>query len=97
MFLVWCDSILDSLVACETLDDSQGLEETHTALQLLRVLLDLWFCAHTVQKNLTEHPVTVLNESTQPKKERGTIIFNHLTTFIKLFPTALHYWFSFSI
>ncbi len=70
MFLVSCDYIIDSLVTCESLDDSQGLEETHTALQLLRVLLDLWFCGHTAQKNLTEHPVTVLNESTQPEKER---------------------------
>lgn len=41
MFLVSCDYIMNSLVTCETLDDPQGLEEAYTALQLLRVLLDL--------------------------------------------------------
>lgn len=78
-----CDYIMDSLVTCETLDDPQGLEEAHTALQLLRVLLDLRLCGHKLQKNLTKHPVTVLNESTQPEKEKEREN-NHLTACSKL-------------
>jgi len=88
MFLVSCD-ITDSLVTCETLDDPQGLEEAHTTLQLLRVQLDLCFCGHTLQKKLTEHPVTVLNESTQPDKEKEKEN-NHLTASSKLSRTNLH-------
>lgn len=88
MFLVSCDLITDSLVSCETLDDPQGLEEAHTTLQMLRVQLDLWLSGHTLQKNLTKHPVTVLNESTQPdtQKEKDN---NHLTASSKLFLTHL--------
>lgn len=59
----------DSPVPGEALDDPQALKDTHVALQLFRALLDLSVCGHTLQENISEHAVAILNHSTQPERE----------------------------